>query len=184
MKTKNLFIGFKASRAIPVRDTLTRDFLVQSTLDGGVCRIDYQPVPRADDGIVRRGTIILERSDGRFAIDIVLDGRPACAQAAEALLEVAFARQPVATGSVAAPSPRSPFVPEGHANPAGFSGLAPCHLQGTRRFRCRDTNVFRGGSRHSGPFRDGRIAGIGPVSSPLRRRKSAGGPVVEGVRVR
>ncbi|WMT76285.1 hypothetical protein [Bradyrhizobium sp. Ash2021] len=92
MKTKNLFIGFKSSRAIPVRNGLTRDFLVQSTLDGGVCRIDYQPVPRAESSIVPRGTIILERSDGRFAIDIVLDGGPACGQAAE-LLEVAFARQ-------------------------------------------------------------------------------------------
>jgi hypothetical protein len=93
MKTKNLFIGFKSRRAIPVRHGLIRDFLVQSTLDGGVCRIDYQPVPRADDGIVPRGTIVVERSDGRFAVDIVLDGRPACGQAAEALLEVAFARQ-------------------------------------------------------------------------------------------
>jgi hypothetical protein len=92
-KLQNLFIGFKASRAIPARTGLTRDFLVQSTLDGGVFRIDYQPIPRAADSIVPHGTIILERSDGRFAIDIVLDGRPASGQAAEALLEVAFARK-------------------------------------------------------------------------------------------
>jgi hypothetical protein len=65
-KHHSLFIGFKASRAIPLRDNLTRNFLVQSTLDGGVCRIDYQPAPPADDGKVPRGTIILERSDGRL----------------------------------------------------------------------------------------------------------------------
>lgn len=93
MKKLQMFIGFKARRAIPVRNGLTRDFLIQSTLDGGVCRIDYQPVQRADDSIVPRGTIVLERSDGRYAIDIVLDGHPASGQAAEALLEVAFARK-------------------------------------------------------------------------------------------
>lgn len=92
MKKHHMFIGFKASRAIPVRDNLTRDFLVQSTLDGGVCRIDYQSAPPADDGTVPRGTIILERSDGRFAIDIAVEGRPEHDAAAEALLDVAFAR--------------------------------------------------------------------------------------------
>ena len=91
-KHHGLFIGFKASRAIPIRDNLTRDFLVQSTLDGGVCRIDYQPAPPADEGIVSHGTIILERSDGRFAIDIIVEARPGYDAAAEALLDVAFAR--------------------------------------------------------------------------------------------
>ena len=74
-KLQNLFVGYKSSRAIPVRNALTRDFLVQSTLDGGVCRIDYQPVPRTDDSIVPNGTIILERSDGRYAVDIVTEVR-------------------------------------------------------------------------------------------------------------
>jgi hypothetical protein len=91
-KHHSLFIGFKASRAIPLRDNLTRDFLVQSTLDGGVCRIDYQPAPPADDGKVPRGTIILERSDGRFAIDLAVEGKPSNDGTAEALLDVAFER--------------------------------------------------------------------------------------------
>jgi hypothetical protein len=91
-KHHSLFIGFKACRAIPVHDNLTRDFLIQSTLDGGVCRIDYQPAPPADEGIVTRGTIILERSDGRFAIDLVVEARPVYDTAAETLLDVAFAR--------------------------------------------------------------------------------------------
>jgi hypothetical protein len=90
---KHLFIGFKASRAIPVPNTLTRDFLVQATLDGGVCRIDYQSAPRIEDSIVPRGTIILERSDGRFAIDIKTDDKPSDGQAGEVLLEVAFAKK-------------------------------------------------------------------------------------------
>jgi hypothetical protein len=92
MKKHHMFIGFKASRAIPVRDNLTRDFLVQSTLDGGVCRIDYHPGPPTDAGIIPRGTIILERFDGRFVIDIAIEARPAYDAAAEALLDVAFAR--------------------------------------------------------------------------------------------
>jgi hypothetical protein len=91
-KHHSLFIGFKASRAIPIRDNLTRDFLVQSTLDGGVCRIDYQPGAPTDEGIIPRGTIILERFDGRFAIDIAVEARPAYDAATESLLDVAFAR--------------------------------------------------------------------------------------------
>jgi hypothetical protein len=90
-KHHSLFIGFKASRAIPVRDNLTRDFLIQSTLDGGVSRIDYQPAPSAHESIVTRGTIILERFDGRFAIDIAVEHRAAYGAGAEAL-DVAFAR--------------------------------------------------------------------------------------------
>ena len=92
-KRHHLFIGFKASRAIPAPNALTRDFLIQSTLDGGVCRIDYQPTPRAEDSIVPHGTIILERSDGRFAIDIKLDDKPAIGHAGETLLEVAFTKK-------------------------------------------------------------------------------------------
>jgi hypothetical protein len=90
-KRHNLFIGFKASRAIPVRNNLTRDFLVQSTLDSGVRRIDYQADLLADERIVPVCGIILERFDGRYAVDIV-DARPACDSAAEMLQQIASGR--------------------------------------------------------------------------------------------
>ncbi|MFK4536377.1 hypothetical protein ABIA00_004560 [Bradyrhizobium ottawaense] len=89
---KNLFIGFKASRAIPIRNNLTRDFLIQATLDGDVRRIEYQNNVIIDERIVPVDGIIVERFDGRFAVDIV-DARPAYDQRTEALMQLAFARR-------------------------------------------------------------------------------------------
>ena len=88
---RHLFIGFKSTRAIPVRDHLTRDFLIQSTLDGGVRRIDYQAGLRAEEHIVPAGVVILDRCDGRFAVDIV-EARAAYEMAAGVLEKVALAR--------------------------------------------------------------------------------------------
>ncbi|MCS3498274.1 hypothetical protein M2189_002768 [Bradyrhizobium japonicum] len=93
MKKRNdLFIGYKASRAIPIRDNLTRDFLIQSTLDGDVHRIEYQNNVIIDERIVAADGIIVERFDGRYAVDIV-DARPSHDPAAEALTQLAFARR-------------------------------------------------------------------------------------------
>ncbi|MET4476739.1 hypothetical protein [Bradyrhizobium sp. F1.13.3] len=89
---KNLFIGFKASRAIPIHNTLTRDLLIQSTLDGDVRRIEYQNSVIMDERIVSAYGIIVERFDGRYAVDIV-DARPANDPSSEALVQLAFARK-------------------------------------------------------------------------------------------
>src|SRR5882757_9892106 len=90
-KRHNLFIGFKATRAIPVRDTMVRDFLTQATLDPDVFAIGYQPTVFHADRVVSVDGILVERFDGRYAIDLV-DARPASDQAGEALLQVAFQR--------------------------------------------------------------------------------------------
>lgn len=91
-KRHDLFIGFKCTRAIPIHNTLPRDFLVQATLDPDVRRIEYQNSLIADERIVPVEGLIVERFDGRYAVDIV-DARPAHDPAAEALLQLAFARQ-------------------------------------------------------------------------------------------
>lgn len=90
-KRHNLFIGFKSAKAIPVRDNLVRDFLTQTTLDPDVRAIDYQATLFADKRVVPVDGIIVERFDGRYAVDLV-DARPAYDPAAEALLQVAFER--------------------------------------------------------------------------------------------
>lgn len=92
MQKRDLFIGFKASRAIPVNNTLTRDFLIQATLDGDVRRIEYQNSVVIDERIVAVEGLIVERFDGRYAVDLV-DARPAHDPAAESLTYLAFARR-------------------------------------------------------------------------------------------
>ncbi|MGY3236679.1 hypothetical protein ACVMAJ_003569 [Bradyrhizobium sp. USDA 4448] len=89
---KNLFISHKASRAIPFTSTLTRDYLIQTTLDSDINRIEYQSSVVLDQRIVSAGGIIVQRFDGRFAVDLV-HARPASDPAAEALTQLAFARR-------------------------------------------------------------------------------------------
>ncbi|MDA9465217.1 hypothetical protein [Bradyrhizobium sp. CCBAU 53415] len=91
MQKKNLFVSHKASRAIPFASTLTRDFLVQATLDGDIRRIEYQSSVIIDERIAPVEGIVVERFDGRYAVDLV-DTRPANGSAVEALTQLAFAR--------------------------------------------------------------------------------------------
>ncbi|MBW7974124.1 hypothetical protein [Bradyrhizobium sp. BR 10289] len=92
MQKRDLFIGFKASRAVPISNALTRDFLVQATLDGDVRRIEYQNSIVVDQRIMAVEGLVIERFDGRYAVDIV-DARPSHDPAAEALTHLAFARR-------------------------------------------------------------------------------------------
>jgi hypothetical protein len=89
---KNIFISHKASRAIPFTSALTRDFLIQATLDPDIRRIEYQSSVIMDERIVSAGGIIVQRFDGRFAVDLV-HARPTNDPAAEALTQLAFARR-------------------------------------------------------------------------------------------
>jgi hypothetical protein len=88
----DLFIGFKANRAIPVHNIPTRDFLIQATLDADVHRIEYQSRLTVDERILLVDGIIVERFDGRYAVDIV-DGRRPHDLVAEALTHLAFAHR-------------------------------------------------------------------------------------------
>jgi hypothetical protein len=84
-----LFVSFKATRALPIRNALRRDFMIQATLDPGVRRIDYHPTTVVLDRVVGVDALILHRDDGRFAVDFV-DTRSAEAPDGEALLQLAF----------------------------------------------------------------------------------------------
>ncbi|MFK4643499.1 hypothetical protein ABIF96_002073 [Bradyrhizobium ottawaense] len=74
MQKLNLFISHKSTRAIPFASTVTHDFLVQSMLDGDVRRIEYRNNVVVDERIVPVEGIIVERFDGRYAVDIVDGG--------------------------------------------------------------------------------------------------------------
>lgn len=86
----SLFIGYNSERAIPVRSHLHRDFLIQTTLDGAVRRIEFHPSLRIDDSIQRIDALIVDSDYGRLAIDLV-DDRPPCDPAGEGLMHLAFA---------------------------------------------------------------------------------------------
>jgi hypothetical protein len=88
-KNPALFVSFKAALAIPVRNPLRRDFLIQTTLDPGVRRIDYYPSTMVFDRVTRIDALVLHRDDGRFAVDFVDTFSPEDPQA-EALLQLAF----------------------------------------------------------------------------------------------
>jgi len=91
-KRPNLFIGYKSAKAIPVRDPMVRDFLIQATLDPMVFAIDYQPTVVHADRVLPVNGIVLERcGDRRFAVDFV-GARPPTDPQGEALLQVAFER--------------------------------------------------------------------------------------------
>jgi hypothetical protein len=85
----NLFVSFKTSRAIPCARMLRRDFMIQATLDAGVRRIDFHPMVALDDHMIQSETIVVDRDDGRYAIDFV-DARPESDPLAEGLLQLAF----------------------------------------------------------------------------------------------
>ncbi|AWO87536.1 hypothetical protein [Bradyrhizobium diazoefficiens] len=92
MKTKNaaaLFVSFKTSRAIPCARPFRRDFMIQSTLDAGVRAIEYHPMVVLDDHVIRTDAIVVDRDDGRYAIDFV-DARPLEDPRAEGLLQIGF----------------------------------------------------------------------------------------------
>lgn len=84
-----LFVSFKSAHAIPIRETLRRDFLIQATLDPGVRHIDYYPTTVVFDRVVRIDALVLDRDDGRFAVDFV-DTHSLEDPDGEALLQLAF----------------------------------------------------------------------------------------------
>jgi len=90
-KRPNLFIGYKSAKAIPVRDPMVRDYLMQTTLDPTVYVLDYQATVIHEDGVLPVNGIVVERCGGRYAVDL-LDVRPDSDPRGEALLQLAFER--------------------------------------------------------------------------------------------
>lgn len=84
-----LFVGFKGMGAIPASSCMRRDFLIQSTLDGGVRRIEYHPTVNVLSRGVCIDALVVDRDDGRYAVDFI-DARPKEDADAEALLQLAF----------------------------------------------------------------------------------------------
>lgn len=86
-----LFVSFKTSQAIPCGQPCRRDFMIQATLDPGVRRIEYHPMVALDDRAIKADAIVLDRDDGRYAIDFV-DARPPEDPRGEGLLQIGFDR--------------------------------------------------------------------------------------------
>jgi hypothetical protein len=93
MKTKvasaNLIVTSKCSRAIPAQNIHRRDFIIQSTLDGSVRRIEYHPAMQVDDAIVEVDAIIIDSDSGRHVIDFI-EARPEFDPIGENLMHLGF----------------------------------------------------------------------------------------------
>ncbi|MCG6205831.1 hypothetical protein LPW26_14360 [Rhodopseudomonas sp. HC1] len=85
-----LFVSFKTAQAIPSARPRRRDFLIQSTFDVGVRRIDFHPTVVVDDRVVRTDAIVVHRDDGRFVVDFV-DARIPEDPQGEGLMHLGFA---------------------------------------------------------------------------------------------
>ncbi|MDX3968264.1 MAG: hypothetical protein QHD01_16900 [Bradyrhizobium sp.] len=97
-----LFVSFKSARAIPCARPLRRDFMIQSTLDPGVRRIDFHPAVALDDRPIRTDAIVLHRDDGRFVVDFV-DARLPEDPQGEGLLQIAFRQECAGIFAITAP---------------------------------------------------------------------------------
>jgi hypothetical protein len=84
-----LFISAKTSTAIPARNLLVRDALVEASLDPSVRSIDYLASARVASASVRLDAVIIARDDGRYVLDVV-EARPLRDMDAEGLAQIAF----------------------------------------------------------------------------------------------
>jgi hypothetical protein len=90
--SSTLFVGPKTSRAIPAHLPFRRDFLIQSTLDGAVRRLEFHPALRVGDAIERVDGVVVESDIGRHAVDFV-DARPESDPLGHSLMDLAFAER-------------------------------------------------------------------------------------------
>jgi hypothetical protein len=61
-----LFVSAKCAVAIPIGDMLTRDALIQASLDPAVTKIDYLPSANVGGQQVRLDAIVLHREGGKY----------------------------------------------------------------------------------------------------------------------
>jgi hypothetical protein len=66
----NLFVSAKCATALPIANLVTRDCLVQASLDPAVSKIDFLAYANVDDENVRLDTIVIHRDSGRYALEI------------------------------------------------------------------------------------------------------------------
>jgi len=84
---------FSRRRGLPTTTTPScrnskqyRQDRIQSTFDAGVRRIDFRPTVALDDHVIPTEAIVVDRDDGRYAIDFV-DARPEGDPLGEGLLQ-------------------------------------------------------------------------------------------------
>jgi hypothetical protein len=85
----NLFISAKTSTAIPAKNQLVRDALIEASLDPAVRSIDYIPSARVASAAVKLCAVVIGRDDGRFVLDVV-EARPLRDIDAEGLEQIAL----------------------------------------------------------------------------------------------
>jgi hypothetical protein len=85
----NLFISAKTSTAIPARNLLVRDALIEASLDPTVRSLDYIPSARVGSAAVKICAVVIGRDDGRFVLDVV-EARPLRDMDAEGLEQIAL----------------------------------------------------------------------------------------------
>lgn len=85
----NLFISAKTSTAIPARNLLVRDALIEASLDPTVRSIDYVASARVASASVRLDAVIIVRDDGRYVLDVI-ESRPLRDMDAEGLAQIAL----------------------------------------------------------------------------------------------
>jgi hypothetical protein len=85
----HLFVSAKTSTAIPAKNGLVRDALVEASLDPAVRSIDYLPSSRVASASVKLDAVIIARDDGRYVLDVV-EARPLRDMDAEGLAQIAL----------------------------------------------------------------------------------------------
>ena len=85
----NLFISAKTSTAIPAKNILVRDALIEASLDPTVRSIDYVASARVAEASVKLDAIVIIRDDGRYVLDVV-ESRPLRDMDTEGLAQIAL----------------------------------------------------------------------------------------------
>jgi hypothetical protein len=85
----NLFISAKTSTAIPAKNSLVRDALIEASLDPTVRSIDYVPSARVASASVKLDAVIIVRDDGRYVLDVI-ESRPLRDMDQEGLAQIAL----------------------------------------------------------------------------------------------
>jgi hypothetical protein len=85
----NLFISAKTSTAIPARNLVVRDALIEASLDSAVRSIDYVESAWVASASVKLDAVIIVRDDGRYVLDVI-ESRPLRDLDAEGLVQIAL----------------------------------------------------------------------------------------------
>jgi hypothetical protein len=85
----NLFVSAKTSTAIPAKNLLVRDSLIQASLDPQVRSIDYIPSARVETAPLKLNAVVIVRDDGRYVLDVI-EARPLRDIDAEGLVQIAL----------------------------------------------------------------------------------------------